>query len=78
MSEFPKAERSGANKMVIFALVIFTVVVGSAFMIGEPENGKSRFEHFKDKVEEKMGIVKKQNSDYIAYDPEQKPLPAKK
>jgi hypothetical protein len=47
-------------------------------MIGEPENGKSRFEHFKDKVEEKMGIVKKQNSDYIAYDPEQKPLPAKK
>ena len=76
--EFPKAEKKSPNKMVLFALVIFTIVVGSAFMIGEPENGKSRVEHFLAKVEEKIGIVRKENSEYIAYDPEQKPLPAKK
>jgi len=77
--EFPKAEKSaGPNKMVLFALVIFTAVVGSAFMIGEPEDGKSRVEHFMNKVEEKMGIVHKPNSEYIAYDPDQKPLPVKR
>merc|ERR1712166_119909 len=47
-------------------------------MIGEPENGKSRFEHVMAKVEEKMGIVQKSHSEYIAYDPEQKPLPQKR
>ena len=68
--EFPKAEKKSPNKMVAFALVIFTVVVGSAFMIGEPENGKGRMEHFLSKVEEKIGYVHKVPSEYIAYDPE--------
>jgi len=68
--EFPKAEKKSPNKMVIFALVIFTIVVGSALMIGEPENGKSRVEHFLAKVEEKIGIVHRANSEYIAFDPE--------
>ena len=76
--EFPKAEKSGPNKMVIFALVVFTVVVGSALMLAEPTDGKGRVEHFLSKVEEKMGYVHKPDSSYIAYEPDQKPLPAKK
>jgi hypothetical protein len=57
---------------------LFAVVVGSAWSIGEPENGKSRVEHFMSKVEEKMGLVHKPKSEYIIYDPDQKPLQAKR